>query len=114
MKSQALADFIAECTFTPDMMKDLTKEQKQDVDLPFPVTYGDLWIVHVDEAKNSESAGADIWITGPEGIQIRHAIRILQLLSNNAAEYEALLVGLRIGKNLSTKTIHDLGEMDDL
>lgn len=114
VKAQALADFIAECTFTPIASEDLTEEEQQDIAVPFPETYGDLWVIHVDGAKNSEAAGAGIWIKGPGGLEIRHAIIILQSLSNNAAEYETLLAELRIGIALSTKVIHDMGQMNDL
>jgi len=35
VKAQALADFVAECTFKPDEPADLMEEQKENVDLPF-------------------------------------------------------------------------------
>ena len=44
---------------------------------------------------------------------MRYALRILKPLSNNAAEYEALLTGLRIGRNISTKEIYDNFESGD-
>ena len=53
------------------------------------------WKVHVDGASSAKGAGAEIVITTPEGILLEHSFRLGFNASNNEAEYEAFLAGLR-------------------
>ena len=53
------------------------------------------WKVFVDGASNAMGAGAEIVIITPEGITLEHSFRLGFRASNNEAEYEALLAGLR-------------------
>ena len=54
-----------------------------------------LWKVFVDGASSAIRAGAGIVIITPEGIRLEHSFRLGFRASNNEAEYEALLAGLR-------------------
>ena len=54
-----------------------------------------LWKVHVDGASSAKGAGAGIVIITLEGILLEHSFKLGFNASNNEAEYEALLVGLR-------------------
>jgi len=49
----------------------------------------------MDSASNAKGAGARIVITTLEGIQLEHSFKLGFRVSNNEAEYEALLIGLR-------------------
>ena len=53
------------------------------------------WRVFVDGALSVMGAGARIVIVTPEGIRLKHSFRLGFKASNNEAEYEALLVGLK-------------------
>ena len=53
------------------------------------------WEVFVDGASNAMGVGAGIVIATPEGIRLEHSFRLGFRASNNEAEYEALLAGLR-------------------
>ncbi|XP_023923737.1 uncharacterized protein LOC112035137 [Quercus suber] len=53
------------------------------------------WKVFVDEASSVPGASARIIIVTPEGIRLEHSFRLGFRASNNEAEYEALLTGLR-------------------
>ena len=53
------------------------------------------WRVFVDGALSAIGAGAGIVIVTPEGIRLEHSFRLGFKASNNEAEYEALLVGLK-------------------
>ena len=55
----------------------------------------------MDGASSAIGAGAEIIIITPEGIRLEHSFRLGFKASNNEAEYEALIVGL--------KTAFDLG-----
>ena len=49
----------------------------------------------MDGALSAIGAGAGIVIVTPEGIRLEHSFRLGFKASNNEAEYEALLVGLK-------------------
>ena len=59
------------------------------------------WRVFVDGASSAMGAGAGIVLITPEGIRLEHSFRLGFKASNNEAEYEALITGL--------KTAFDLG-----
>ena len=50
----------------------------------------------MDGASSAMEASARIVIATPEGIRLEHSFRLGFRASNNEAEYEALLVGLKI------------------
>ena len=83
MKGHVLADFIAE--FTP----------KNDGKMICNVE-NHLWKVFVDGASSAIGAGAGIVIITMEGIRLKDSFRLGFKASNNEAEYEAFLVGLRV------------------
>ena len=49
----------------------------------------------MDSASSSLGVKAGIIIITPEGIRLKHSFRLGFRASNNEAEYEALLTGLR-------------------
>ena len=53
------------------------------------------WKVFVDDASSATGAGAEIVIITPRGIKLEHSFRLGFKASNNEAEYEAFLAGLR-------------------
>ncbi|XP_072054745.1 uncharacterized protein [Arachis hypogaea] len=79
IKSQHLVDFIAELTE------------------PCPVTPSSEWTLFVDGASNPHGAGAGMLLESSEGIVLEHSLRFSFKASNNQAEYEALIAGLRFG-----------------
>ncbi|XP_050249197.1 uncharacterized protein LOC126696516 [Quercus robur] len=54
-----------------------------------------LWKVFVVGASSAMGAGTGIIIITPEGIRLEHSFRLRFRASNNEAEYETLLAGLR-------------------
>ena len=92
VKGQVLADFIAE--FTPK------NEGKVICSAEIRP-----WRVFVDGASNAMGAGAGIVIITPEGIRLEHSFRLGFKVSNNEAEYEALLAGLRAVLHLGAKDV---------
>ena len=82
MKGQVLADFVAE--FSP----------RNEGEMVCHVECRP-WRVFVDGALSAIGAGAGIVIVTPEGIRLEHSFRLGFKASNNEAEYEALLVGLK-------------------
>ena len=92
MKGQVLADFIAEFTPKNDGKIICNAESRP-------------WKVFVDGASNALGAGTGIVITTPEGIQLEHSFRLGFKASNNEAEYEAFLAGLRAVLHLGAKDV---------
>jgi len=54
-----------------------------------------LWKVFVDRTLSATGAGSRIVIITPEGIWLEHSFKLGFKASNNEAEYEALLTGLK-------------------
>jgi ribonuclease HI len=54
--------------------------------------------------------GADILFIAPTGDQLKYALQLLFLASNNAAEYEALIHGLNIVVSLCIKKLMVYGD----
>uniref|UniRef100_A0A2N9G5B1 RNA-directed DNA polymerase n=1 Tax=Fagus sylvatica TaxID=28930 RepID=A0A2N9G5B1_FAGSY len=88
IKAQALADFIAEFT-----SKDDEPTETEDCKAP-------RWTVHTDGSSTKNAGGIGIIIKSPEGDIIKRAIRLQYNTTNNEAEYEALLAGLKTAKIL--------------
>uniref|UniRef100_A0A2N9E4H4 Uncharacterized protein n=1 Tax=Fagus sylvatica TaxID=28930 RepID=A0A2N9E4H4_FAGSY len=87
IKAQALADFIAEFTSKDD-------EPTEDVEQT------SKWTVNIDGSSTKDSGGVGVVLRSPEGDIIKQAIRLQYPTTNNEAEYEALLVGLKTAKIL--------------
>ena len=88
IKAQALADFIAEFT-TPE------HEENQE----------ELWMIHTNGSSTQKRGGAGIVITSPEEDVLKYEVQLKFLVTNNEAEYEAILTGLRIAQALGAKNI---------
>ena len=59
------------------------------------------WELFVDGASNSKGSGVGIVLVSPEGLVLEQAVLLKFSTSNNEAEYEALLIGLKTAKKLS-------------
>jgi len=95
IKSQALIDFVAEWT------------QHQ---LPPTTTRPEHWTMYFDGSLWLEGGGAGVLLISPNGEQLRYVLQILFPVSNNEAEYEALLHGLRLAVALSIKRLLVYGD----
>ncbi|GKV10023.1 hypothetical protein SLEP1_g21448 [Rubroshorea leprosula] len=90
IKGQAVADFLVECA--PAAVKEKVSE--------YPV-----WVLYVDGAANVEGSGAGAVLLGPDGFKSEHALRFKFQTTNNAAEYEALIYGLKLAAELKVQNI---------
>jgi hypothetical protein len=85
IKSQALADFITEWT---------DSDVRGIGDLP------DHWVMYFDGSYTLKGAGAGVVLIPPEGDMLKYAIQIEFSAINNITEYEGLVTGLRLAKEL--------------
>ena len=53
-----------------------------------------FWKVYVDNAANQKGSGVGIVLVSPEMITIEKSLKLDFLVTNNEAEYEALLMGM--------------------
>lgn len=58
------------------------------------------WRVYVDGSSNANGAGAGIVIYTPEGGQIEQSVKFVFDATNNEAEHEAVIAGLRLAEVL--------------
>jgi ribonuclease HI len=94
IKSQVLADFIVD--WTGPITQPNTSAEK-------------VWTIHCDSAWCHVGAGAAAVITSPIGVKHRYAARLSFALesdrcTNNVAEYEAVILGLRKLRALGVTT----------
>ena len=61
--------------------------------------------MHFDGSKMKEGVGAGIVLTSPKGDRLWYALQIHFKASNNVAEYEALVHGLKLAKVLGIQRI---------
>ncbi|XP_020978180.1 uncharacterized protein LOC110271548 [Arachis ipaensis] len=82
IKAQAMTDFLVEVTENPT----------EDT--------GTRWKLHVDGASNQTSGGAGIILESPAGVIYEQSVKFEFPVSNNQAEYEALLGGLILAREV--------------
>ena len=85
IKSQALADFVADWTEGAD-------------EVPFPES--EYWIMHFDGSKMLQGSGAGVVLRNPQGDKMSYVLQIHFKATNNVAEYEALLHGLHLANEI--------------
>jgi dsDNA-binding SOS-regulon protein len=88
IKSQILTDFVSEWTET---QQPLLPEKSEH------------WKMYFDSSLNLEGTGAGILFISPQGDHLKYVLQIHYKASNNGAEYEDLIHGLRIVVSLGIK-----------
>ena len=64
-----------------------------------------VWQVYMDGTSNCRGAGVGIILISLEGIRVEKSFRLGFPASNNEVEYEALLVGLRMSRQIGANMI---------
>ena len=54
------------------------------------------WKLYIDGASGSQGSGAGVILIVPSKIQIKYVVKLKYNAINNAAEYKALLTGLKL------------------
>ena len=94
IKGQVLADLVAE--FAEPLVEILTEQRGMEgksvgvISTPKPP----CWKVYVDGAANQRGSGVGLVLITPEGATIEKSLRLGFLVTNNEAEYEALMQGM--------------------
>ncbi|KAL5545437.1 hypothetical protein UlMin_005124 [Ulmus minor] len=90
INGQALAEF----TYQPTSLE----SAKELVQSP-----SSLWHLYVDGSSTDNYSGAGVILVSPEGVRLSCALCFRFKATNNQAEYEALLAGLRLAKEVSAR-----------
>ncbi|GKA61589.1 reverse transcriptase domain-containing protein [Tanacetum coccineum] len=97
VKGQVLADFLPDA---PDGEREDEYFQSPEVSPGIDDT--EAWTLYTDGAASSKGSGAGLILTGPSGVEYAYALRLTFASTNNEAEYEALLAGLRIARMMKS------------
>jgi ribonuclease HI len=97
IKSQVLADFVAEWT---------------EMQTPPAKIEHETWIMYFDGSVKKEGVDVGLVFVSPLGIRMEYMVRLHFPASNNAAEYEALINGLRIAVELGIKRLEIRGDSE--
>ncbi|GJV99658.1 reverse transcriptase domain-containing protein [Tanacetum coccineum] len=95
VKGKILVDFIVE--LPEDDPLDTPMEAKEE--LPDP------WTLFTDGSSYVDGSGAGMILTNSEGEEFTYALRFRFDATNNEAEYEALIAGLRIAEQMGVKNL---------
>ena len=63
----------------------------------------DLWTIHTDGSSTQKRGGAGVVVTSHEGDILKYGVQLKFPVTNNEAEYEAILTGLRIAWALGAR-----------
>ncbi|XP_057755592.1 uncharacterized protein LOC130974751 [Arachis stenosperma] len=80
-----------------DFLVEVTGDPSEDV--------GTRWKLHVDGASNQTFGGAGIILESPIGIVYEQSVRFEFPISNNQAEYEALIGGLTLAAEVGARRL---------
>jgi ribonuclease HI len=95
IKSQALVDFMAEW---------------RENQIPTPVDKPEHCTIYFDGSLKLDGGGARVLFISPRGKQLKYVLHFLWEVSNNEAEYEALLHELRLAISLGIKQLLVYGD----
>ncbi|GJS81797.1 reverse transcriptase domain-containing protein [Tanacetum coccineum] len=91
---QILADFLVE------------KPDEAPPDTSVVKTPQEPWTLFTDGSSCVDGSGAGLILTSPEGTEFTYMLRFQFTATNNEAEYEALIAGLRIAAQMGVHNLH--------
>ncbi|CAM8999249.1 unnamed protein product [Rhodiola kirilowii] len=105
-KGQAIADFFAD--------HPVHAEWEFSIDLPgediFNIDVLPPWQMFFDGAARRDGAGAGVVFVSPENHLLPFSFTLTQLCSNNMAEYQALLLGLQMARQIRVDEMDIYGD----
>jgi ribonuclease HI len=63
------------------------------------------WVMYFDESYTLKGAGAGVVLIPPKGDILKYIIQLEFSVTNNIAEYEGLVTGLRLAKELGIQRL---------
>ena len=119
-KSSVLIQEISKNNDTSDTQKELEETKKPDLPIKqIPETpdtnyeHEILWHLEFDGLVNKLGAGVGVWVHNLENDHAKgHAYRLNFKCTNNMVEYEALLLGIKLVKQLGAIRVSVRGDSD--
>jgi hypothetical protein len=105
IKSQVLADFVAEWTPTPSASGGPDHVSNPSPQVRAPVFTGPYWMLYFDRSTRNKKAGASVVLIDPHGEQVKYMVQLDFEATNNMAEYEALIFGLTAALSLGVREL---------
>lgn len=99
IKGQGVVDFIAEYTYSPEDEARMQEDQLRKTKM-----IETTWMLYVDDSSTNKFAGGVVLVT-LEGTELEYAIQFEFNVTNNKAEYEVLLIELRLARALEVKQV---------
>ncbi|GKC32379.1 reverse transcriptase domain-containing protein, partial [Tanacetum coccineum] len=93
VKGQILADFLVE------------KPEEASADMSEKEAPQEPWTLFTNGSSCIDGSGAGLILTSLDGVEFTYALRFQFTASNNEAEYEALLAGLRIATQMRVRNV---------
>ncbi|GJU70303.1 reverse transcriptase domain-containing protein [Tanacetum coccineum] len=97
--------FCQRCTTTTRNQLQLNGKTDTGSGIPTEEEIPETWTLFTDGSSCLEESGAGLILTNPEGMEFTYALRFKFVASNNEAEYEALMAGLRIVEQMGVKNL---------
>jgi hypothetical protein len=97
IKSQVLADFVAEWT---------------KIQTPLALIEHETWTMYFDGSVMKEGASVGLVFISPLGMRMEYMVRLHFSVSNNTTDYEALINGLLIAVELRIKSLEIRGDSE--
>ncbi|GJS75915.1 reverse transcriptase domain-containing protein [Tanacetum coccineum] len=96
IKGQVLADFINEVPVGTKHVEACSLVGEEDPK---------GWTLYTDGASSQKGVGASLVLIDPYGTKYTYAIRLTFPSTNNEAEYEALLAGIKIAQKMKVQAL---------
>ncbi|GJS31547.1 reverse transcriptase domain-containing protein [Tanacetum coccineum] len=99
---------------TPEVLVDFLSEAPEGEaeelyfrvpEVPLEKDDTERWTLFTDGVSSPKGSGAGLVLIGPSGVEYTYALRLTFPSTNNEAEYEALLAGLRIARQMNISNI---------
>ena len=101
-----MSDFLAD--FPIEDSTPIQDNEFPDEDLM--VTEDDTWTLYFDGASNQKGCGVGVLLVSPKEEHVPISIKLDFDVTNNAAEYEACVVGLETALALGVKKLRIFGD----
>ncbi|XP_023889770.1 uncharacterized protein LOC112001829 [Quercus suber] len=65
----------------------------------------ETWVMQTDGSSAQKRGGVGVVITTPDGETLKYGVQLKFPATNNEAEYEGILTGLRLGRELGARNL---------
>ena len=105
VKGRAIADHLAHCSpeEAEEIQGDFLDEDIMEIEL-------ETWKMYFDGATNQNGSGIGVLLISLKGTHIPFSCRLNFPATNNAIEYEACIMGLRVALGLGVKELEVYGD----